>query len=87
MSHVVQNMGDIQVRRLPVVNRDKRLVGVISLADAVLKHHPEAVGVAMTGVVEPGAPNVAPDPEVHPLSFGGHNYVDRRSKPDSRRNP
>lgn len=54
MTDVVQNMGDIQVRRLPVVNREKRLVGVVSLADAVLKHDPEVVGVAMSGVVEPG---------------------------------
>jgi CBS domain-containing protein len=27
------NMGDIQVRRLPVLNREKRLVGIISLGD------------------------------------------------------
>jgi CBS domain-containing protein len=51
---VVQNMVNIQVRRLPVVDRDKRLVGVISLADAVLKDDPATVGVALTGVVEPG---------------------------------
>jgi CBS domain-containing protein len=51
---VVQNMGNIQVRRLPVLDRDKRLVGVISLADAVLKDDPATVGVALTGVVEPG---------------------------------
>lgn len=54
MTHVVQNMGDIQVRRLPVVNRDKRLVGVVSLADAASKDDPEAAGIALTGVVEPG---------------------------------
>lgn len=30
---VTQNMGDIQVRRLPVVNREKRLVGILSLSD------------------------------------------------------
>ncbi len=54
MDHVVSNMGDIQVRRLPVVSRDKRLVGVVSLADAALAHDPEGVGVAMTGVVDPG---------------------------------
>jgi len=29
----LQNMGANQVRRLPVVNRDKRLVGVVSLGD------------------------------------------------------
>jgi uncharacterized protein (DUF2267 family)/CBS domain-containing protein len=51
---VVQNMGDLQVRRLPVVNAEKRLVGVVSLADAAIKHDPAAVGLAMSGVVEPG---------------------------------
>lgn len=33
LEFVSRNMGDIQVRRLPVLNRDKRLVGIISLAD------------------------------------------------------
>lgn len=33
IDEVCANMGDIQVRRLPVVNRDKRLVGVITLGD------------------------------------------------------
>ncbi len=32
-AHVAQNMGELQVRRLPVLNRDKRLVGILSLAD------------------------------------------------------
>ncbi|MFC7396693.1 CBS domain-containing protein [Chelatococcus sp. GCM10030263] len=54
MDHVIQNMGNIQVRRLPVVDRDKRLVGVVSLADGALKDDPEAVGIAMTGITEPG---------------------------------
>jgi CBS domain-containing protein len=56
MEHVVQNMGNIQVRRLPVVDRNKRLVGVVSLADGALKDDPEAVGIAMTGITEPVAP-------------------------------
>lgn len=30
---VLMNMGDIQVRRLPVVDGDKKLVGIISLSD------------------------------------------------------
>jgi CBS domain-containing protein len=33
LEEVSQNMGDIQLRRLPVLNRDKRLVGIISLGD------------------------------------------------------
>ncbi len=30
---ICSNMADIKVRRLPVVNRDKRLVGTVSLGD------------------------------------------------------
>jgi CBS domain-containing protein len=33
VEEVCDNLGDIQVRRLPVVNRDKRLVGVVSMGD------------------------------------------------------
>ena len=54
IDNVVQNMGDLQVRRLPVVDHDKRLVGIVSLADAAIKHDPAAAGLAMSGIVEPG---------------------------------
>jgi CBS domain-containing protein len=33
VDEVLRNMGEQQIRRLPVVNRDKRLVGVVSLGD------------------------------------------------------
>ena len=33
VEHVADNMGEQQVRRLPVLDRDKRLVGVVSLGD------------------------------------------------------
>jgi CBS domain-containing protein len=33
VADITQNMGDIQVRRLPVVNRQKRLVGIITIGD------------------------------------------------------
>jgi CBS domain-containing protein len=31
--HVAQNMDELLVRRLPVMNRDKRLVGIVSIED------------------------------------------------------
>src|SRR6185436_11520736 len=33
LEHVAENMAEQQVRRLPVMNRQKRLVGVVSLGD------------------------------------------------------
>jgi CBS domain-containing protein len=49
-----QNMGQLQVRRLPVLSREKRLVGVLSLADAALNYSPQVAGSALTAIVEPG---------------------------------
>jgi CBS domain-containing protein len=56
LDHVAQNMADIQVRRLPVVNREKRLVGIVSLGDVALHEGEEAAGEAVTGVSQPGKP-------------------------------
>ena len=50
---VTRNMGDIQLRRLPVVSRDKRLVGVVSLADAAL-NDTDCAGRGLQGIVRPG---------------------------------
>ena len=50
---VVENMGDIQLRRLPVVDRNKRLVGIVSLADIATKTNPSEAAVALSGISEP----------------------------------
>ena len=36
VADVCENMGDLQLRRLPVVNRNKELIGIISLGDVAL---------------------------------------------------
>lgn len=51
---VLRNMGDIQVRRLPVLNRDKRLVGIVSLADLASIGQTARAGEALGGIVRPG---------------------------------
>jgi CBS domain-containing protein len=50
---VARNMADIQVRRLPVVNRDKRLVGIVAIADIAAAEEAEVVGEAVSGISEP----------------------------------
>lgn len=37
VEHVAQNMGDLQMRRLPVMDRRRRLVGIVSLGDLAHK--------------------------------------------------
>lgn len=51
---VARNMGKSQVRRLPVVNRDKRLVGVVSLGDLARNDDPTTIGRAVSHVSTPG---------------------------------
>ena len=51
---VERNMADIQVRRLPVLTRDKRLVGIISLGDLAMSDKAAKVGAAVAGISQPG---------------------------------
>jgi CBS domain-containing protein len=54
LEHVAENMSDIQVRRLPVVNREKRLVGIVSLGDIAQKEDKKTAGETVRGVSKPG---------------------------------
>jgi len=53
LDHVAKNMSQQQVRRLPVVNREKRLVGIVSLAD-VAQSETRSANKAVKGVSKPG---------------------------------
>jgi CBS domain-containing protein len=51
---VARNMADIQVRRLPVLTREKRLVGIVSLGDMAMSNGSSQVGDAVAGISQPG---------------------------------
>src|SRR5918998_4264750 len=52
---VARKMADSQVRRLPVVNRDKRLVGILSLGDvATRRDGADEAGEALSDISRPG---------------------------------
>jgi CBS domain-containing protein len=51
---VARNMAEIQVRRLPVLNRDKRLVGIITVGDLAVMEGAHPAGQAMAGISAPG---------------------------------
>lgn len=53
VDEVAEQMGDLQVRRLPVLNRDKRLVGIVSLGDVSRAAKPKDSGEALRDVSQP----------------------------------
>jgi len=51
---VARNMAKAQVRRLPVINKDKRLVGIVSLGDLARNDDPATIGRTVSRVSTPG---------------------------------
>lgn len=54
LDEITRNMADIQVRRLPVLNRDKRLVGIIALGDIAVSKAGDGATMALCGISQPG---------------------------------
>lgn len=56
LDQVAKNMGEIKVRRLPVMNRDKRLVGILTLGD-LAQADKKAATSALSGASRPSGPH------------------------------
>ena len=54
LDELCANMADIQMRRLPVLNHDKRLVGIVSLGDLAVRHASAQASKALEGISQPG---------------------------------
>ncbi len=53
IADVLEKMGDRQVRRIPVVNREKNLVGIVSLGDMATQRAGTQVETALEEISEP----------------------------------
>lgn len=51
---VCANLGDQQIRRIPVVNREKRLVGILSLGDLAVEQGGNGTGDTLAAISRPG---------------------------------
>jgi len=50
-------MQKAQIRRVPVVDRDRHLVGIVSLGDIAVKESDAKAGHALEEISEPAHPN------------------------------
>jgi CBS domain-containing protein len=54
LDDVARNMSNVKVRRLPVLNRDKRLVGILSVGDLALNEDAKTAGKTIAHISEHG---------------------------------
>ncbi|WP_274425858.1 CBS domain-containing protein [Chelativorans sp. YIM 93263] len=52
--YIAHNMANQQIRRICVLDRNKQLVGVLSLGDLAFTEGREPAGDALTGISQPG---------------------------------
>jgi CBS domain-containing protein len=79
---VLAGLAERQIRRMPVLDRSHRLVGIVSLSDLVLDAPPRAASEALIDITEPGgehsqaddsdphavvAPVIPPEPTDEPV--------------------
>jgi CBS domain-containing protein len=57
VEEVARIMEQRQIRRVPVLNREKRLVGIVSLGDIAISSNPAFSGIALRDVSEPRDPS------------------------------
>ena len=50
LAEVASNMAKQQIRRMPVVNRERRLVGILAIADVARKDQDAAMTAAIEGI-------------------------------------
>ncbi len=56
VDEVVETMREAQLRRMPVVDRTRQLVGIVSLGDLAVKADEGMAGEALEQISEPAAP-------------------------------
>jgi CBS domain-containing protein len=62
---VAHNMADIQMRRLPVVDRNKRLVGILSLGDIARTEQWQVSASALHGISETSSNHASSESRPH----------------------
>lgn len=68
---VVDQMRDLKIRRVPVIDRDKHLVGMLTLGDVAAKRGGDMAGDALEDISEPAAPDRSGQSVASGIAGGG----------------
>lgn len=85
MESVAELMQRARIRRLPVVDHDRRLVGIVSLGDMAVKGDAEAdAAQALAGVSEPARPDRSGQSQASGSAGGGEQRTAQQSEQSHR---
>lgn len=76
VDEAIEQMREAQIRRLPVVDRDKRLVGMLSLGDLATKADGGEAGEALQEISEPSRPDRSSQSSASGSAGGGSSQPD-----------
>lgn len=71
IDEVLDEMRDAQIRRVPVLDHDKHLVGMLSLGDVAVKAGGDDAGEALQGISEPAQPDRSGQSQASGTAGGG----------------
>lgn len=74
LAEAAAKMQQLQIRRLPVLDHDKRLVGILSLGDLAAKGDVQQAGAALADISEPARPTRSRQSVASGLAGGGKTH-------------
>jgi len=79
VEEALRTMGELQIRRLPVVDRERRLVGVLTLGDAAAKADAPEAGERLGQISQPAEPDRSRQSAASGPAGGGQTKRTRKS--------
>jgi CBS domain-containing protein len=73
VEEALRTMSELQIRRLPVIDRDRRLVGVLSLGDAAAKGQASQAGEPLARISQPAEPDRSSQSAASGAAGGGQS--------------